>query len=530
MSNTTPASPATLKNPLDGLNKQQVKQLGTAIQKTAALSAAMEEARKRLADSRFMVKAALSAAESAKAVRAARASERVRDRAETDLAKLAAKFKDNKPVKAALALYQGLEKAAAGDPAARRLLDEVKADLTIATASVTREKKSPAAAQQAVASAVDQLLNGISGGAERKKQARVGELTEHARGEVEETLREQRKRREPNEFQEPAMYPPSLLARYTLRGNEVINKRTEEVAFVDDGRQLRAKGDVGKDIIDAMLDTAASRGWAPLKVFGTQAFKAAVWMEAASRGLDVIGYKPTPQEVAAAAHNRSLNGAENGIAGAPVKQVEKETASPEKGIVGKVVEHGEAKYNFDKDENPSYYVKLATKDGEKTVWGVDLQRALKDAGAKAGSEVRLENLGKQAVAVVGTIRDDKNKVVGRGPIDSHRNEWKATILRETEKVLSQGEKMAKAFLDASNARQRSTAVKEFPQLGQAFALLATFEAGLAKPGLSKSESRDFTDQFKDVVASRLERGKPLPTVEVRDSEKEKQRQEEDQEK
>lgn len=417
-----------LKNPLDGLNKQQVKQLGRAIQRANALAASLEKAQKALQDSRFMVKAGLNAKETARAVAAARASEKTTKAAEDALAKLADKFKDNAPITRGLALYQELQRGdAAGNLTARNLLKEVDADIVIATATTAvRAKAATETGEQTPEpkTSLDSLLNGIAAGKTQQKEPRTAELTEHARGEAETALNE-RKRREPNELQEPARYPASLLARYTLRGNEVINKRTEEVAFVDDGRELRAKGDVGKDIIDAMLDTAASRGWAPIKVFGTQAFKAAIWMEAASRGMDVTGYKPSPQEELVAAQNRAING--------PANRIEAGTE--------------------------------ATKAK---------QEALKD--------------------------------------------------------LTPAQELAKAFQDATTVKLQAKAAKQFPELGQAFALLAAFQKGIAQPGLSRQESKDFTEQFKDLIASRLESGKPLPTVEVREKVQEKQQQTEDQEK
>ena len=73
-------------------------------------------------------------------------------------------------------------------------------------------------------------------------------------------------------------------------------------------------------------------------------------------------------------------------------------------------------------------------------------------------------------------------------------------------------------------------MKAYPELVQAFALVAAFDKALAKPGMSKQDSRDFSDQFKELVASRLAEGKRLPTVELRESVQEKQQtQAEDQE-
>lgn len=539
MAKKTPGTPAALQNPLDGLDKKQIRDLGRAVLKTAELTQKLETAKKALSESRFVVKKDFSAQESRKAIQSARASERVREKSEASLQELADKFKSDPKMKASLGLYQDMERAAkAGDPAARSMLDEVNADFKIATAVIGPKSKGNAAATPPQTTVVDALVNGIAAAEAAKKQPAVGELTVNARGQAEDEAKDQgrdRKRREPNEFQEPAKqplpFPPSVLARYTLRGNEVVSKRTEEVAFVDSGKELRAKGDSGKEVIDAMLDTAASRGWAPVKLFGTQAFKAAAWMEAASRGMQVEGYKPSPQEEAIAAHNRELSGANNRITGEPVKQSEKRPvqqgekppAEGDKALTGKVLEHGEARYNFDKNENSSYYVKLATQDGEKTVWGVDLQRALKAAGGKVGSQVSLENLGRQAVEVVGNIRNDKGEVVGKGPIETHRNEWKASLVREVGENLTHAQRMARAFEGATTTREQNKATKQFPELAQAFLAMKAVEKTISTAAMPKHEAQEFASDMRSVFSARIAAGRPIATVEMREAEKEQQR-------
>lgn len=453
MAQNDSAGTAAFKNPLDGLKKPQVRQLARTVQRLTTINEGLAKAHSTLGESRFTVKAGYSDLESAKAVKAARAAEKVRDKSLTDLNKINDKFKDNPPMKAALAFYQDLAKAsAAGNPAARNLLNEVNADLTFAVPPAPTRAKGAASEV-----AIEDVLNGIAGDqapAQTLAQfvedralpfdstkdglnARIGYDAAAARGEIrpitfedQKQARESRprdaldqdqetgKRREINEFLEPARkaFPPSLLARYALRGNEVVDKRTDIVAFVDSGKELRTKGDVGRDVIDAMLETAESRGWAPLKVFGTEAFKAAVWMEAASRGMDVTGYKPSSKELEVAAQNRQLNGRDNAIA----------------------ADASEAK---------------------------PAQRA----------NSRLQDL-------------------------------------------------ATAFQEAGTARQQSRAAKAFPELGNAFALLATFEKAIAKPGLARNDSRDFVDQFKELVVDRLQAGKPLPTVTLAEPEQQKAQQ------
>lgn len=66
----------------------------------------------------------------------------------------------------------------------------------------------------------------------------------------------------------------------------------------------------------------------------------------------------------------------------------------------RLLDHGSAPYQFNKDEAKSYFVKMLNHNGEeKTVWGVDLERALTESGADKGDLIDLKNLGKETVNV-----------------------------------------------------------------------------------------------------------------------------------
>ena len=44
--------------------------------------------------------------------------------------------------------------------------------------------------------------------------------------------------------------------------------------------------------------------------------------------------------------------------------------------VGKLLNHGRAPHEFHSRGHPSYFVKILTDDGERTIWGKGLERAL----------------------------------------------------------------------------------------------------------------------------------------------------------
>ncbi|RMV61467.1 hypothetical protein ALP09_200049 [Pseudomonas amygdali pv. lachrymans] len=90
-------------------------------------------------------------------------------------------------------------------------------------------------------------------------------------------------------------------------------------------------------------------------------------------------------------------------------------------IEGTLIEHGEAPYQNNDDNQMSYFVTLKPEGGKpRTVWGVGLEEAMSDADLKQGDQVRLQDLGTQPV-VVQVIEEDgtvTDKTV-------NRREWSA---------------------------------------------------------------------------------------------------------
>jgi hypothetical protein len=86
--------------------------------------------------------------------------------------------------------------------------------------------------------------------------------------------------------------------------------------------------------------------------------------------------------------------------------------------------HGAAPYKHDKDNADSYYVSYRESDGAtKTVWGKDLERAIRDSGVEPGDALTLENLGSRPVTVNRSIKDAEGKVVRVEQIETRLNVW-----------------------------------------------------------------------------------------------------------
>ncbi|WP_324994916.1 AAA family ATPase [Xanthomonas fragariae] len=65
---------------------------------------------------------------------------------------------------------------------------------------------------------------------------------------------------------------------------------------------------------------------------------------------------------------------------------------------GRLVEHGAAPYEHDPQNGQSYFARLETNTGKQhTLWGVDLERAIADRGAKIGDRISFEHVGSETV-------------------------------------------------------------------------------------------------------------------------------------
>ena len=79
---------------------------------------------------------------------------------------------------------------------------------------------------------------------------------------------------------------------------------------------------------------------------------------------------------------------------------------------GRLVEHGAAPFEHDPQKSGSYFVTLENAKGEqRTLWGVDLERAMKEAAPEIGEKIGLQHEGSTPV----TLPDGTQ---------THRNTWK----------------------------------------------------------------------------------------------------------
>jgi Ti-type conjugative transfer relaxase TraA len=76
---------------------------------------------------------------------------------------------------------------------------------------------------------------------------------------------------------------------------------------------------------------------------------------------------------------------------------------------GRLVEHGAAPYEHQQGNSQSYFVTLENDKGQRhTVWGVDLERAMKESGAEVGQKIGLEHRGSEPVRLPDGTMAERN--------------------------------------------------------------------------------------------------------------------------
>jgi putative DNA primase/helicase len=273
----------------------------------------------------------------------------------------------------------------------------------------------------------------------------------------------------------------SLSNRYLIADDKYyFRDRGQALAFEDLGRRIATVHN-DPEVARSMVDLAQAKGWTSLKVKGSDVFKSEVWLLVAQRGMDVAGYRPKEIDKARLAAIEAerdaarINTIERNmqldlpLAAPAARSIRQEVEPPEaqeipnlgkrqqqalellktllrdrgdsekaveltaavaaeqmltrRSYVGRLLDHGPARYQHDQDADPSYFVVLDTPRGEKTIWGVDLKRALEDAQIERGADVLLSKVGHRDVTVPVLERTADGKPAGRSYVDTMRNDW-----------------------------------------------------------------------------------------------------------
>jgi len=104
---------------------------------------------------------------------------------------------------------------------------------------------------------------------------------------------------------------PESVARRFLKVEREYYFQDRTHAFSDRGTKLATRG-TELEVVRSLVEIAKARGWDTINVKGTEEFRRSAWMEATQQGLTVVGYKPTPLDLADLANQPANNTVEKG--------------------------------------------------------------------------------------------------------------------------------------------------------------------------------------------------------------------------
>jgi len=182
-------------------------------------------------------------------------------------------------------------------------------------------------------------------------------------------------------------------------------------------------------------------------------------------------------------------------------------------VIGRLKDHGPANYQFRRDEDPSYYVRLLTSRGERTLWGKDLERALRDGETrpKPGDLIGARRIGRDAVTVTARQRDAEGRVIAQEEHHAHRTRW------VVEKVTFFAERVRLARRLRDEQADLREAVRERPELRSTFLSVRAAEEFAARRIADPRDRERFLELVRGAIATSIQRGEPLPSVSLRAS-------------
>lgn len=365
-----------------------------------------------------------------------------------------------------------------------------------------------------------------------------------SRSKAKKLIKDDEEYEDEEDEEEKQEIPDAVDAKYVeIDGKFYHRNNTDQQAFKDSGDKIKI-AEMNASVVSDMIAIAAARDWKELKVTGTKDFRRAAWVEAMGAGINATGYKPTEADLAAVKHRRDVVGQtswddetgaiEKGEVGAiervdtlqnkdsnqPVQPVEgidinddgamksaeinRDTSREDMAAnhsaaadhAGEVlVKSGRAPYKHDAGENENFYAVLRDDKGvEREVWGKGIEQALSESGAKPGSRINLERVGKKEVEVKIPVKDEAGNVTGTEKKTVQRADWKARIVS--------GEKIdeKKAFEETDSESVKNYALNT--------AVLKSIEPKIAASH-GKEAATTAIATARESLRSRLESGEKL---------------------
>jgi hypothetical protein len=189
--------------------------------------------------------------------------------------------------------------------------------------------------------------------------------------------------------------------------------------------------------------------------------------------------------------------------------------SPRRGgqlVIGRLEEHGPANYQFRKEQDPSYYVRLLTSRGERVLWGKDLERAVKEGETrpKSGDLIGARRVSREAITFTSRQRDAEGRVIAQEERHAHRTRW----VVEKVAFFAERARMARRLRD-EQADVRAS-VQAHPELKSSFLSVRAAEEFAAKRIANPQDRARFLDLVRGALSASIRNGEPLPSASLRE--------------
>jgi putative DNA primase/helicase len=324
--------------------------------------------------------------------------------------------------------------------------------------------------------------------------------------------------------------PEHINTRYIKVGNK-YHFTNGDLAFADRGRGLSTRLE-NTEVIRDLIAIAKERGWNEIALGGTERFRKEAWQQANLAGLTVRGYRPseleraqlvrlmgrereegdTPSTRTTAPSDRP---ATRGPATEEAARAETRasTPPPDRVHVGRLIDHGTANYKHDRHADLSYFIKIDTPDGERTLWGKDLQRAVEQSLSRAspGNDVVVRQLGAKPVTVIRPTRDEEGRIVNQTQVQTHLNRWSV----ERTDFLKDRKRAAQIVRDPSI--DAKTAAAKRPELAGTYTELQAAKLIAQELFTHPADRERFITRVREAIADEIERGEPLSAPRIRTS-------------
>jgi hypothetical protein len=323
--------------------------------------------------------------------------------------------------------------------------------------------------------------------------------------------------------------PEHISARYVKVGNK-YHFTNGNLAFRDRGRRLSTRLE-NPEVIRDLIAIAKVRGWNGIVLGGTERFRKEAWQQARLAGLNVRGYRPSELERAQLVRligrerdegrdspsTQSTAPSERPIMPPTVAEaavrgdIIQSARAPDRVHIGRLIDHGAANYQHDARADLSYFVKLDTPDGERTLWGKDLERAVAQSlsQAKPGHEVTVRQLGAKPVTVIRPVRDEEGRIIERTQVQTHLNRWSV----ERTDFLQERAQVAQIVRDPSIDAKAAAA--KHPELAGTYTELHAAKLIAQKLFAHAADRERFITRVREAIADEIERGEPLSAPRIR---------------